>query len=417
MKIIKVLICLCFLISCSTNMGYISVVNDGGKKKIIRTQVPDYNKKYISKKEYRKQILVNNYDKNIDLKTRKSINKENNVNENVVDIAKSTAYTNKSVIDNNKKIYEATTHNQEVIRNSLAEEEKSNERIITIADFDYLPSSIFNDPIKQVEKVVETEEEPAPIITKEDILNEEREKNKDINTERTNQNVNELVPVVVENKKVKQSTIEDKKEILKEKKEITKTTDVEKTPENNEVIKEIELEEEVLPVITKEKKPSFFSRLFGRNKVKEKETININEIENAENKEEKVVYSIVEHKDLLNKDEEFKDTIKKEQKNNKNKNLNKVLKNEGISSSNDLTKGKFYLQLGSSRNNKTAIKTLNKFAGVLDNCFILKTPSEDNENVIYNRIICGHFNTKEDAELSKEKIVKMGHYDVFVFKE
>ena len=76
MKIIKVLICLCFLISCSTNMGYISVVNDGGKKRIIRTQVPDYNKKYISKKEYKKQSLANNYDKNIDLKTRKSINKE-----------------------------------------------------------------------------------------------------------------------------------------------------------------------------------------------------------------------------------------------------------------------------------------------------------------------------------------------------
>lgn len=410
MKIIKVLICLCFLISCSTNMGYISVVNDGGKKRIIRTQVPDYNKKYISKKEYKKQNLANNYDKNIDLKTRKSINKENNVNENVVDIAKSTAYTNKSVIDNNKKIYEATTHNQEVIRNSLVEEEKSNERIITIADFDYLPSSIFNDPIKQVEKVVETEEEPTLIITKEDILNEEREKNKSINTGETNQNVNELVPVVVENKKVEQPAIEEKKETAK-------ATDVEKTPENNEIIKEAKLKEEVLPVIMKEKKPSFFSRLFGKNKTKEKETINVNEIEDIENKEEKVVYNIVEHKDLLDKDEEFKSTVKKEQKSNANENLNKVLKNEGISSSNDLTKGKFYLQLGSSRNDKTAIKTLNKFAGVLDDCFILKTPSEDNENIIYNRIICGYFNTKEDAELSKEKIVKMGHYDVFVFKE
>ena len=417
MKIIKVLICLCFLISCSTNMGYISVVNDGGKKRIIRTQVPDYNKKYISKKEYKKQSLANNYDKNIDLKTRKSINKENNINENVVDIAKSTAYTNKSVIDNNKKIYEATTHNQEVIRNSLAEEEKSNERIITIADFDYLPSSIFNDPIKQVEKVVEIKEETTPIITKKDILNEEREKNESINTEKTNQNTNELIPVVVKNKKVEQPVIEDKKEMLEEKKEIAKTTDIEKATENNETIKEAELKEEVLPVITKEKKPSFFSRLFGRNKTKEKETINVNEIEDAENKDEKVVYNIVEHKDLLNKDEEFKDTVKKEQKNNTNKNLNKVLKNEGISSSNDLTKGKFYLQLGSSRNGKTAIKTLNKFTGILDNCFILKTPSEDNENIIYNRIICGHFNTKKDAELSKEKIVKMGHYDVFVFKE
>ena len=398
-------------------MGYISVVNDGGKKKIIRTQVPDYNKKYISKKEYKKQSLVNNYDKNIDLKTRKSINKENNVNENVVDIAKSTAYTNKSVIDNNKKIYEATTHNQEVIRNSLVEEEKSNERIITIADFDYLPNSIFNDPVKKVEKVVETEEELTPIITKEDILNEEREKNKSVDTEKTNQNANELVPVVVENKKVEQPIIEDKKEMLEEKKEIAKVTDVEKTTENNETIKEIELKEEVLPVITKEKKPSFFRRLFGKNKVKEKETINVNEIEGIENKEEKVVYNIVEHKDLLNKDEEFKDTVKKEQKNNTNENLNKVLKNEGISSSNDLTKGKFYLQLGSSKNDKTAIKTLNKFASVLDNCFILKTPSEDNENIIYNRIICGYFNTKEDAESGKEKIVKMGHYDVFVFKE
>ena len=410
MKIIKVLICLCFLISCSTNMGYISVVNDGGKKKIIRTQVPDYNKKYISKKEYKKQSLVNNYDKSIDLKTRKSINKENNVNENVVDIAKSTAYTNKSVIDNNKKIYEATTHNQEVIRNSLAEEEKSNERIITIADFDYLPSSIFSDPVKKVEKVIEIKEETTPIITKEDILNEEKEKNKNINTEKTDEDINELVLAIDKDKKIEQP-------ITEEKKEIAKTTDVEKTTENNETIKEAELKEEVLPVITKEKKPSFFSKLFGKNKTKEKETINVNEIEDTENKEEKVVYNIVEHKDLLDKDEEFKDTVKKEQKNNTNKNLNKVLKNEGISSSNDLTKGKFYLQLGSSRNDKTAIKTLNKFASVLDNCFILKTPSEDNENIIYNRIICGHFNTKEDAELGKEKIVKMGHYDVFVFKE
>lgn len=410
MKIIKVLICLCFLISCSTNMGYISVVNDGGRKKFIRTQIPDYNKKYISNKEYKKQSLANNYDKNIDLKTRKSINKENNINENVVDIAKSTAYTNKSVIDNNKKIYEATTHNQEVIRNSLAEEEKSNERIITIADFDYLPSSIFNDPIKQVEKVVEIEEESTPVITKEDILNEQKEKNKNIDTEKTDEDINELVLSIDKDKKAEQPVIEEKKEI-------PETTNVEKTPKNNETIKEAEIKEEVLPVITKEKKPSFFSRLFGRNKTKEKETINVNEIEDVESKEEKVVYNIVEHKDLLDKDEEFKDTVKKEQKSSTSKNLNKVLKDEGISSSNDLTKGKFYLQLGSSRNDKTAIKTLNKFASVLDNCFILKTPSEDNENIIYNRIICGHFNTKEDAELSKEKIVKMGHYDVFVFKE
>ena len=410
MKIIKVLICLCFLISCSTNMGYISVVNDGGRKKFIRTQIPDYNKKYISNKEYKKQSLANNYDKNIDLKTRKSINKENNINENVVDIAKSTAYTNKSVIDNNKKIYEATTHNQEVIRNSLAEEEKSNERIITIADFDYLPSSIFNDPIKQVEKVVEIEEESTPVITKEDILNEEKEKNKNIDTEKTDEDINELVLSIDKDKKAEQPVIEEKKEIAE-------TTNVEKTPKNNETIKEAEIKEEVLPVITKEKKPSFFSRLFGRNKTKEKETINVNEIEDIESKEEKVVYNIVEHKDLLDKDEEFKDTVKKEQKSSTSKNLNKVLKDEGISSSNDLTKGKFYLQLGSSRNDKTAIRILNKFTGVLDNCFILKTPSEDNENIIYNRIICGHFNTKEDAELSKEKIVKMGHYDVFVFKE
>lgn len=412
-------------------MGYISVVKDGGKKKIIRTRVPDFNKKYIDKKEYKRQSIKNNYDKNIDLKTRKSVNNENNINKNSINIAKSTAYNNKSVIDNNKKIYETVVHNQEVIKNSLVEEEKSVERLITINDFNYLPDYIFNDPIKEdIKPIVVKEEkqiineekeskiknnkkeETVPTITKEDILKEENEKNKITNSLDKNKKDNQLINI--ENK---EKEIEIEKNNEKIKSQDIEVNNVNNIEEKENIIKEADIKEEILPTITEEKKPSFFSRLFKVNKAKdeekEKDVINIEEVEDANNNEEKVVYNIVEHKDLLYKDEEFKSTIEKEKKND----LNKVLKNEGISSSSELVKGKFYLQLGSSRNHKTAIKTLNKFSGIVDNCFILKTPAEDNESIVYNRIICGHFDTKKDAELSKEKIIKMGHYDVFVFKE
>ena len=83
---------------------------------------------------------------------------------------------------------------------------------------------------------------------------------------------------------------------------------------------------------------------------------------------------------------------------------------ENYQNSKTILDNKYYLQLGSFTNLKNAESLVKKFK----NSFIVKKKIKGKNHF---RVVSGGYKNNSTAELEKEKIIKKGHFDVYVFIE
>lgn len=398
---------LSLLVSCAMNNGRIRVINNDGKKTNVKTQVPRFNKDYLEKQSYREQNK--HYTQNVN----NSIKIDNNVQNEHKKIIDSTAYSNESVIDKKLEIQNTIEKNREIRKNSIEEIKKVEENEKTIKDFEYLPDSVFADEVQEERNIPEK-------TNNNEIKKEERQEIKKDIEQKTNNEVKQGIKEENEQKIEEENKQEEKKGFF------AFFTNRKSIKKSNEAVQ------------NNDNEGGFFSFFKRQNKVK-KETIKENITENE------TVYEISsDRNDFLNggKKEETKETPKNQVKSSDNLKKNKLevgsIKTDDskkisekykhknnvnykkqdkkvVVLNNNLNKDKYYLQLGSFKNEKEANELLNKYKLQNQKGSIIKVDIPGKG--LYHRVVLGEFDNKNTAELEKERIINLGHYDVFIFKE
>lgn len=503
----RFLLILLLFITVSCNSGYMVLTGKDGKKTVFKRQTPEFNKKYIER-----QRRNNNARRLEEISSVEKV--ENKESKRVVD---STAYTSKSVLDNNTVVEEVVKKNKELTK-SINEESKRKTK--TIEDFDYLPDSVFADPVivhknEIVNDKVSAVETPKKgnVKIEEDTKkvdndNSSKAKSKIEDKKVTDKPVNELVvaDAKVEDKKVKaKKKIKENKEIKvdKEVKIGDKTAILEKDQKDqkNEVLDDRKLSKDsnkdsnlktasvTTPIIVEENKDVEANANLKKDKdidTKNEKGVNNQDKEKEEKqgvKEEKNVDSIDVSNDTklddievvgvskkkswwkfwgkdkedvtdVNKSPSFKhdsendvpreeNVVQEDIENNNNidsdveKNSD-VTKSEGkdsdfearridekqykkelldnnkfLNKTAGLKSGKFYVQIISVKNENNCRKILKKYD--TNNKGIIYPVNLD--GTMYYRGVIGPFDTFTEAEIEKTKIINMGHYDIFTFKE
>lgn len=83
-----------------------------------------------------------------------------------------------------------------------------------------------------------------------------------------------------------------------------------------------------------------------------------------------------------------------------------------LNNRNNLVKNKFYIQLISSRKKSYSEAVLNKYKqnkGFVYQAYV--------KNKLYYRAVIGPFNSEKEVENEKDRIINLGHYDLFIFKQ
>jgi cell division protein FtsN len=98
--------------------------------------------------------------------------------------------------------------------------------------------------------------------------------------------------------------------------------------------------------------------------------------------------------------------------NNENGASSKTSNNNSSVSGTSSAQGNYYLQLGAFKSKKGAETMLNNYKRISSG--EIKTVTINNQKVY--RVVLGPYNSKSTAESNKEKVIKTGHYDVFITK-
>lgn len=478
LKILHILL-LFPLISCSLQNGSVKFVNKDGKVVYKTKQVPKFNQEYLNKHQNATQAapkpIIINQNQAVD----NNIVKFTQNNQEL--IKNSTAYQSKSVIDNNDKMNEVINKNLEIRNKVKEDQIKLENHEKTIEDFAYLPDNIFVDYIEKKEEnknIVssdssqnQTAKEDNKDITTTDKLENSKDNNqtkdddgffsffkKTKSTEENKQNL------VVEKDKAKE-VFNNSNEVLKKedlykdsqintkkttepqnKKDIIKTGNIDNTEnitvENTEIIKnpnEVSFFDKIVNFFSFDKDNSTkksekeYEQNLNEEYIKAELTNNKDDViikDDKKQKEEKVIQINTQNNlknrleigdiktdenDIVSKKYKKKDTtIKKENIKNTTQNTKKVTTKKNNEINDGLKKG-YYVQFGALLNKDNAVKLLNKYKNPKLDCQIIT--ADLGERGIRHKVLCGPFNSKATADIEKERIINLGHYDVFIFKK
>lgn len=433
------------LVSCGLQNGAVKFVNKEGKVVYKTKQVPKFNQEYLNKHPNTNisnsaPIIINQNINNNDDNIIKL--KQNNLNL----IKNSTAYQSKSVIDNNQKINNVINENLEIRNKIIKDQEKLDKPKKTIEDFYYLPDSIFNDYTEDIKnnqnmlglnnkqnnntqnntidedndgffsffknkdnknEIKKDQEKELfnninQVSTKEDLYQNQNSRTK-INSNYSNQKDNIKTGAIInDNSAINYDAINQTQEVKEDsfftkignffKGDTNKDKKIEKYDNyySNESYLEAELTNNKDDVILK-----------AVEKPEVEKIININTQNNLQNR--------LEIGDIKTEENDIVSNKYKKQNTSINNNKKKIIANDG------LEKGKYYVQFGSLLDKKKAQDLLNKYKNPKSNCQII-TADLGNKG-IRHKTLCGPFVSRAKADIEKERIINLGHYDVFIFKK
>ncbi len=466
----RILLILLLFITVSCSSNYMVLTGKDGSRTTFKKQTPEFNKKYIEKQKRNNTRRVNDT----------AYIKVNSVeDEKTKIVSDSTAYTNKSVLDNNIIVEEVVKKNSDLTKSVI---EESKPKVKTIEDFDYIPDSFFADPIvkkrkntinghddgrnkkaskstknvKDLEQSTNSEQSGNSADVNEIVVNNVNDK--DMSTKKTVDSVNtDKVKEDASGNKLKEKDLNDSGKtvevdvheddivnlndfdskvsdekvdsnfVLEQKNENpnNKQEDIVDSKSDNievEVSNDIDSDGKLddIKVVGVSKKKSWWKfwskedektdelnknesfKHDSENDVPREENIVQDDIENG-NSVDNINTDVIDAQSVLDARKISQAQYKREISNN-NKFLNKTA---------GLKSGKFYVQIVSVRNEKNCKKILKKYN--TNNNGIVYPVNLD--GTMYYRGVIGPFDTLAEAEIEKDRIINMGHYDVFTFRE
>lgn len=441
------------------------VVGKDGKRSVLKKQTPAFNKKYMDKQKQLGKGVRDNNRLNIN-NTDQEDRKDNDLSNNTK-ILSSSAYSGDSILDNNTVVEEVIKKNNEIKREIIKEQEP---KAKTIENFEYLPESIFEDVVivdensnldKRATGVTRGEFNNVPNnnirennrisnnkpwwkFWEKDNISETRIDNDVIDDFIVNSNVDDSSDVVDDN--VDMENVKCTDEIESNIIILNKDTDIRNAKRytqdelnfnsRNDVVVEmnnIPLREtsnvnnyrstnnKNIEFIEVDKKPWW--KFWGNDKKSSNirsnmslEYDNLNDVPVEEFTEEEIKDFICEESGTCEQNKViFKEEDMVEAKKLDDDQYKTEVKynNQMVKNTIDLKKGKYYVQIISIKNEKNCKKVLDKYGTKGSN---IVYPVNLNGTIYYRGII-GPFDTQIQADLEKERIIDMGYYDVFTFKE
>lgn len=357
---LRILLVLLLFITSACSNKYIVLTGKDGKKTVFKKQTPEFNKMYIEKQKRSGNVKRIN-----EVASDKKIEREENKF-----VSDSTAYSDKSVLDKNKVINETIKKNNSITKDLIKE---SGNNAKTIDDFDYLPNSIFADSANKVTAYTKN-------INEDDIITLGQNKNNGSKTDN-------IEVVNVSKKKSKWKFWGRNRE---------KTTGI---SDNATFMHDSEND------VPREDDTTQNSILNANVNSIDANSYNNDALSNRGSSDYGVVYG------SSNRDETVLNAKKISQKQYNEKLLDN---NKLLNQTAGLKKGKFYVQIISVRNEAKCRKFLRKYDINGRNSMVYPV---NLDGVMYYRGIIGPFDSLTKAEMEKERIINMGHYDVFIFKQ
>lgn len=456
---LRVLLVLLLFITTACSNKYMVLMGRDGKRAMFRKQTPEFNKRYIEKQRRSNSV-----------KRISEVANNKKTEEKIKFVSDSTAYTNDSVLDKNTVIEEVVKKNSEITKDLI---ETAN-NVKTIDDFDYLPSFIFDDPV--IKSVVYNKNDTNDLVVSEPVQNEKidtkvsESKNIKIYEEDFGSN-NELVVTDAKSNAANNRNITNSVKDKQALDNVIATTTTRKSVENRDdlantndfgsigsraegqivvenapsALENNEQKMDNIEVVGVTKKKSWWK--FWGNDYEKVETTNVNpsfthDSENDVPREENVIQEDIEgikNNDIdansygtsnlgessVNVSNNVNNNVVNTTDNNNTvvldaKKIDQKEYDSELSSNNKLLNqtaglksGKFYVQILSVRNEANCRRTLKKYD--IDNKGIVYPVNLD--GIMYYRGIIGPFDSLAKAEMEKERIINMGHYDIFIFKE
>ena len=457
---LRVLLVLLLFITTACSNKYMVLTGRDGKRAMFRKQTPEFNKRYIEKQRRSNSV-----------KRISEVANNKKTEEKIKFVSDSTAYTNDSVLDKNTVIEEVVKKNSEITKDLIETANKTK----TIDDFDYLPSFIFDDPV--IKSVVYNKNDNNDLVVSEPVQNEKidtkvgESKDTKIHKEEP-ESSNELIITdtqsnvasdksttnLSEDKQalsdttatvVVEEAVENKynQENIEDFGSISDVTGDQVVAENTEPISENDNEAkmdniEVVGVVKKKSWWKFWSKDYEKVETTDVNPSFAHDSENDVPREENVIQEDVDSikNDDIDANSYGADTTSEnsvDTNDDTNNSVVNAVNNEGtvvldarkidqkeydnelsfnnklLNQTAGLKSGKFYVQILSVGNEANCRRTLKKYD--IDNKGIVYPVNLD--GIMYYRGIIGPFDSLDKAEMEKERIISMGHYDIFIFKE